>query len=252
MSDSLIPDAEVSTETTETSTQTETTETQTTTTDTGEVKSFMYADGVLGEGDAPEWFKADKYKTVGDQAKAYVDLESRFGSFTGAPKDGNYEIEGVDFKENPLMGVVAEWGKDNQLSNEGLAGLVEKVNELAQKQIDEDVASTKDALGPDADKRISNIVQWGQNNLTAEEYQALQGVATNAKSVEVIEKLISMSKNSKLVNADAVVKDVKNLEEEYKAALLKVDVNGRREMENPEYRQKVTQMAKELEEARKK
>lgn len=49
---------------------------------------FLFADGVEGTGETPEWFKSNKYKTVADQAKAYTELESRFGAFSGAPKDG--------------------------------------------------------------------------------------------------------------------------------------------------------------------
>ena len=40
---------------------------------------WSYADGVEGQGDAPDWFKGDKYNTVADQAKAYKDLESSSG-----------------------------------------------------------------------------------------------------------------------------------------------------------------------------
>jgi hypothetical protein len=250
MSESLIPDAVVAETTTDTSTQTEET-TQTTTTDTGEVKNFMYADGVVGEGEAPEWFKGEKYKTVAEQAKGYSELESKFGSFTGSPKDGVYEIDGVDFAENPLMGVVAEWGKEQQLSNEGMAGLFEKVDELAKAQMEEDAANTKQELGPDADKRIGDIVQWGQNNLDADEYKALQGVAQSAASIGVIEKLIGMSKNSKLVEVDAVVKGAADLEAEYREALVAVDGNGRRLTEQPAYQTKLRKMAQAISDSKK-
>ena len=54
---------------------------------TEEVATWNLSEDTPGKGDAPEWFKADKYKTVADQAKAYKDLEGRFGSFTGAPEE---------------------------------------------------------------------------------------------------------------------------------------------------------------------
>ena len=53
---------------------------------------WYLAEGVAGNGEPPEWFRADKYKTLDEQAKAYVELEKRFGAFTGAPKDGVYKI----------------------------------------------------------------------------------------------------------------------------------------------------------------
>ena len=45
---------------------------------------YYLADGVKGTGDIPEWYKADKYKSVAEQAKAYPELLSKFGGFTGA------------------------------------------------------------------------------------------------------------------------------------------------------------------------
>ena len=43
------------------------------------------------EGEKPEWLK-DKYKSVEDQAKAYAELEKKFGGFTGSP-EGDYEMK---------------------------------------------------------------------------------------------------------------------------------------------------------------
>jgi len=40
----------------------------------GEGEYFL-TDGIKGSGDSPEWYKADKYKSVAEQAKAYTELE---------------------------------------------------------------------------------------------------------------------------------------------------------------------------------
>ena len=53
----------------------------------GEGEYFL-SDGIKGTGDMPEWYKGDKYKSVAEQAKAYTELEKKFGGFTGSPKDG--------------------------------------------------------------------------------------------------------------------------------------------------------------------
>jgi hypothetical protein len=86
-------------------------------------KAWLLKDGVMGEGEKPAWFKNDKYKTVAAQAEAYTALESRFGSFVGAPKDGKYEFkapEGVTVDmAHPLMGEFNKWATAKQLSQEG-------------------------------------------------------------------------------------------------------------------------------------
>ena len=35
---------------------------------------FFLSEGIKGVGDQPEWYKADKYKSVAEQAKAYTEL----------------------------------------------------------------------------------------------------------------------------------------------------------------------------------
>lgn len=195
--DSLIP-TDVSSETSEHVEQTEVIEGEEPSVIEDNKPGFLFADGIVGEGDAPEWFKADKYKTVSDQAKAYVELESKFGGFKGAPKEGKYEVEGFNFDDNPLIGAVAEWGIENQLSNEGMKSLAVKVHELALKQQEEDRQNAMVQLGDDAPKRINNLAQWGKNNLSPEEFTSFQGLAQTAGHVEVLEKLIGMTKNSKL------------------------------------------------------
>jgi hypothetical protein len=261
MSDSLIPSGDTSTETATTETTTEapvttqeTTTQETTTTESTEVKpTFLFADGVAGEGDTPEWFKTDKYKTVSDQAKGYSELEKRFGSFTGAPKDGKYEVndangEAIDFETNPLMKLTAEWGAENQLSTEGLQGLVERVGQLANQQIEEDQTTAKAALGENADKRLADLSQWGKNNLDTEEFIQFQGLAQNAGQVEILEKMIGMAKNSKLVDKNAV--DTPNAEDakaELEKMQLATNEKGQRLMDvDLAYRAKVNAKMKEF------
>lgn len=250
---SLIPTGEEA-GTTETATETqESTETQTSQeTQESQVTDakFLFADGVVGEGEAPEWFKANKYKTVSDQAKAYTELESKFGAFQGAPKDGKYEIEGINFEENPLMATVAEWGLENQLSPEGLENLVAKVGELAAKQQEEDQTAAMTALGDNAQKRLADLASWGRNNLSPEEYTQFQGLAQTAGHVQVLEKLIGMTKNSKLVKPDDVTTNSNSRadqEAELKKAYLATNEKGQRLMEvDPNYRKKVSAQMKEF------
>lgn len=212
--------------------------------------SFLFADGVVGSGDVPEWFKSSKYKTVSDQARAYTELESKFGSFSGAPKDGKYEVEGLNFEENPLMSVVAEWGIENQLSNDGLGQLVAKVQELSQKQIEEDRENAINELGENANQRLQYLSNWGKNNLEADEFEYFQGLAQTAGHVKVLEKIISKAKNSKLVNTDSVntkSSSRENQEEELKKMYTATDGNGARLMEiDSGYRNKVNKMFKEF------
>jgi hypothetical protein len=254
MSDTLIPGSETSTETStaadagEQTTTTEPGSEASTETTSNEEGGFLFADGVVGEGEAPEWFKSKKYKTVADQAQAYTELESKFGAFTGAPKDGVYEIEGINFEENPLMGTVAEWGKEMQLSPEGLESLVVKVGELAQRQQDEDKAAALEALGEQGESRLRALGEWGKNNLAPEEFTQFQGLAQTAGHVEILEKLIGMTKNSKLVDKSQVASPKSaDTEAALKAQYTATNDKGQRLMDvDPAYKAKVNKAMKDF------
>lgn len=257
MSDSLIPAAapasETTTETTtETTpgTQTESTPTTPTTetTPTGnEEVSFLLAEGIGGKGETPEWFKGDKYKNVSEQAKAYTELEGKFGSFTGSPKDGKYEIEGVDFADNPLMSAVSAWGAKSQLSNQGMSDLFTQIDALAKEQIETERTESMKALGNDAEKRLGDLASWGQNNLEPEQFKAFQALAGTAAQVEMLEILIGKTKNSKLVDTKDTTVNPGLTEAAIKAMRFATNEKGQRLMDvDPAHRAKVTAASKEF------
>lgn len=239
----LIPDAEVATEET-TEETTEVVSTEEAKDDTPKSK-VIYADGVEVEGEVPEWFKSKKFKTVSDQAKSYTELEKKLGSFTGAPE--KYELDGVDFESNPLLKLTAEWGKENNLNNDGLSSLVQRVSELSLKQVEEDNANAIKELGENATKRLSDIAQWGKNNLSADEYKQFQSMPQTAGQIALVEKLIGMSKNSKIVDVKTKENTIEDAKEELRKMQLATDKDGKRLMDTDmAYRKKVLDRTKEL------
>lgn len=160
-------------------------------------KAWLLKDGVMGEGEKPAWFKQDKYATVAKQAEAYVHLESRLGSFVGAPKDGAYKINvptGVDVKaDSPLMTEFTKAAAKMQLSQEGfdqlLGFLVQDVASRAPN-----IDAIRGRLGESADARIAAVAQWGKANLGAEGYATLRAATSgvNADAVfKVLEQVIA-------------------------------------------------------------
>ena len=76
---------------------------------------WFFDENVPGKGERPEWLK-DKYKSVSDQAKSYVELEKRLGEFRGAPKDG-YDLSSVEgLSDDPMVKHFAETFKELNLS----------------------------------------------------------------------------------------------------------------------------------------
>lgn len=169
-------------------------------TDTTTEPSFYLAEGVPGSGETPDWFKGDKYKSVADQAKAYTNLEkmhgelaNRFQSFTGAPE--NYEVvapEGVQLSsDDPLLQSAIEWGKENNLSQEGfnsLVGLYATIEASKEKAMEEHF-NEQVAQIENFESRTQNINDF----LKANELEGLADFVTTKDQLEQFEKLLDMA-----------------------------------------------------------
>jgi hypothetical protein len=170
-------------------------------------------EGIIEEAPArPDWH-LEKYKTVDDQAKAYVDLQKKFGGLTGAPEA--YELSIPDeFKEagfdldakDPLIGELNEFARANNVSQEMYNGMVElygKVNLAQAEWANEYKAGEMKALGDNAAARIDSISKWGRANLDAELFNGLEDAAVSAGAIRAIEALIGKTRNAPQVGKDA-------------------------------------------------
>lgn len=152
--------------------------------------AWVLAEGVLGNGERPAWYKADKYKSVADQAAAYPELEKRFGAFVGAPKDGKYEFkppEGVGLElvaEHPLLTDFQKWAAENQLSQDGYQHIVGMLAQYEAQNLP-DMAVIKTELGANADARINAVAQWGKANLSPEAFASLREATSGRNAAAV-------------------------------------------------------------------
>ena len=162
----------------------------------GEGEYFL-SDGIKGVGDMPEWYKADKYKSVAEQAKAYTELEKKFGGFTGAPKDGYALVEGVE-SDDALWTELVEFGNSTNMSQSALNQAWELLT--AQEQAIEEVSieAEMEKLGDNAIERIKVVEQYMKNNLDADTYEELRYAVNSAESVQLIEALIKSTAPAKL------------------------------------------------------
>lgn len=173
-----------------------------------ETEGWFLSEGVNGEGEQPEWFKSSKYKTVADQAQAYAGLESKLGSFTGAPENG-YEVvipEGMNVSipdDDPMLSQFNEWAAKSGLSQDAHTELlgVYIENVLGSMPNIEDEVKR---IGPDAQERISSMVSWGKANLDQKDFETMQSLATTAEGFQLLEKMRSMSRESQVSAPDQV------------------------------------------------
>ena len=162
----------------------------------GEGEYFL-SDGIKGVGDTPEWYKADKYKSVAEQAKAYTELEKKFGGFTGAPKDGYAVVEGVE-QDDSLWQELVSFGERTNMSQSALNDAWEILT--AQEQAVEEVSMEMELqkLGDNAVERVKVVEQFMKNNLDADTYERVRYGVNSAEAIELVEALIKSTAPAKL------------------------------------------------------
>jgi hypothetical protein len=147
---------------------------------------YFLSDNIKGVGDTPEWYKADKYKSVAEQARAYTELEKKFGGFTGAPKDGYQLYDGVE-SDDALWSELVEFGTANNMNQSALHQawelLTAQEEAIEQVSVEEEIGK----LGPNAAERITTVEQIMRNNLEPELYEKYRDVVTSATMIEFIE-----------------------------------------------------------------
>lgn len=153
----------------------------------------------------------DKYKAEGrsieesntEQAKAYKDLQSKFGGFTGSP-EGDYELsfpDGVEGEWNEgdaLMEGFQTWAKDNNLSQDKFTDLLHIYVANEQKMLGTDRESELSAIGDNAESRLQSISDYARANLSEENYQGILAATTTAAGVKAIEALIAQTRGLKV------------------------------------------------------
>jgi len=171
-------------------------------TETVDAPVWSYAEGINGEGDAPEWYKGDKFKSVADQAKAYKGLEAKLGGFTGAPEA--YEItlpDGIDSEfiaDDPMMEQFQTWAKEKQLDQGAFTELFHMYVNNENGKVGVDRESELSALGSNAKERLTNIADFAKANLSEEEYNGILEATTTAAGVKAIEALIAKTRGLKI------------------------------------------------------
>lgn len=205
-------------------------------------------ESVAEEGDRPEWLK-EKYKTVEDQAKAYGDLEGKFGGFTGAPDD--YELslpEGIDGEfdlEDPRLSWFQENAKQAGMNQDTFTAMLHGfVQSEVESRPDPEVEIK--ALGDNAQSRLKSLGDWGRANLSEEVYVKFKGVASTADGVEALEAIISRTREAKMPK-DSTAQPNGPTPEDLRAMRYKKAESGQLLINvDPAYKKRVDQAYKDL------
>jgi len=186
-------------EATETTTETAAEETTTDTiTESTTETSWLISDGLEGTGDKPD-FMLDKYHTMADQAKAYPELASKFGGFTGAPDD--YEMsmpDGIDGEiatDDPLVGEFQTWAKENNLNQDGFTNILHMFIKNEYETTGTNRETELNAIGDNAQERLQNVSDFAKANMSENGFEGLKDMLTTASGMTAVEELIGLTRS---------------------------------------------------------
>ena len=158
-----------------------------------------------GEGEIyerPDWFPEKFWHekdgpNIENMAKSLNSLEKKLGET--APSSYDISELAVD-PEDPVVKTFLEFGKEKQLSQKSVAGLINKVLELTggmEQEAELDVQKEKEKIGPNAPEIIQSNIRWNEKLLkdgifNQEDYNEIEMLGGTAEGIRVIQKLRGM------------------------------------------------------------
>ena len=158
-----------------------------------------------GEGEIyerPDWFPEKFWHekdgpNIENMAKSLNSLEKKLGET--APSSYDISELAVD-PEDPVVKTFLEFGKEKQLSQKSVTGLINKVLELTggmEQEAELDVQKEKEKIGPNAPEIIQSNIRWNEKLLkdgifNQEDYNEIEMLGGTAEGIRVIQKLRGM------------------------------------------------------------
>ena len=158
-----------------------------------------------GEGEIyerPDWFPEKFWHekdgpNIENMAKSLNSLEKKLGET--APSSYDVSELAVD-PEDPVVKTFLEFGKEKQLSQKSVTGLINKVLELTggmEQEAELDVQKEKEKIGPNAPEIIQSNIRWNEKLLkdgifTQDDYNEIEMLGGTAEGIRVIQKLRGM------------------------------------------------------------
>lgn len=208
----------------------------------------------------PEWL-LEKYKTVEDQAKAYIEAQKLIGKReTKAPEQYTVsvpeELEGIEVDESdPTLGTFLGVAKELNLPQEAVDRLLGVYLISEKAMLDEYEAEEaarmqreKQALGARGEARIRDIEDWAAQHLTKESFEAMRGFGITAAGVKMLEEFRGIGREHGLPVTEVRGSDTARITpEDISKMQFEKDANGNRRMStDPAFRKEVERLARQV------
>ena len=160
------------------------------------------AEEELGEGEIyerPDWFPEKFWDekdgpNIENMAKSINHLEKKLGET--APDQYDLSEVKVD-PDDAVIQAVLEFGKEKQLSNKSITGLINKVIEITggvEEEAELDISREREKLGVNAQEIIQSNINWSRKLVsdgvfTNDDYKELEVLGGTAEGQRVMQKI---------------------------------------------------------------
>lgn len=191
-------------------------------------------EGVEGPGARPSWLH-DKFKTVADLGKSFVELEKKLGS---VPDEYDFSKSRYLDPDYAPFQELKQIAKDKRVPQEVIDKMLESVDKYMDEFSTDDSEEIK-KLGDNAMDRLTTLDNWAKANLSRDSYEALAGNLRNAESIKALEELRGrmMSTNPQIpsgndgaIHNSATLDDIK-MELSNNLGKYKTDANYRKDIQ---------------------
>lgn len=169
--------------------------------------TWKYGEGVPGSGDVPEWFLADKYKSVEEQAKAALELRKKLGSkVDDAPEHYDIDVDKYGWqKDDPILNEFNGLFKEMNLPQKDYEKLLDKYHSLYSTQAQQKQETMQKQLesfsaeNPDVLNRVQN---WVGHNFDETEQGIVNNLMQTPEGIRVLDKMRGSGARSAPPTAD--------------------------------------------------
>lgn len=167
----------------------------------GDEPSWYIKSDLPGDGEPPEGFKSEKFKTVEEQLKAYNNLEKKLGAHTGAPGEYDVKLEedlqdlDVEQHQDTLEGF-KEFAREQGINNDAFNKVVNQFIRNNKKQFEQEKEAYKTfqqeemkKIGDNPKEELNKLQNWFIQNFSEDELPAFKNMVVDANSFHLAKKM---------------------------------------------------------------
>lgn len=152
-------------------------------------KPWFIDEGIPGPGARPSWMPA-KYEKLADIEKARASLESKLGSFTGAPD--KYDVASLELDEaDPTVAALADVAKELNMSQDGFNKFIGRLTSVQETEknlhLDEQVAK----MGKDGVRMLNEFKNWTKDYMQPHEVEVVKEWVKTADDLKVFNRMMA-------------------------------------------------------------